>query len=78
MFKKKWFKRLCIVLGALVALYLILFVINVFCNLSLRKYIKTFDPVKYSADRIVPVKEDGYMTITTDKDLRIMHITDIH
>lgn len=78
MFKKKWFKRLCIVLGAIVALYLILFVVNVFCNLSLRKYIKTFDPVKYSADRIVPVQENGYMTITTDKDLRIMHITDVH
>ncbi len=54
MFKKKWFKRLCIVLGAIVALYLILFVVNVFCNLSLRKYIKSFEPVKYSADRIVP------------------------
>ena len=78
MFKKKWFKRLCIVIGALVALYLILFLVNVLCNVSLRKYIKSFEPVKYSADRVVPVKEDGHITITTDKDLRVMHLTDIH
>ena len=78
MFKKKWFKRLCIVIGVIVALYLILFVVNVLCNVSLRKYIKSFEPVKYSSDRIVPVKENGHITITTDKDLRVMHITDIH
>ena len=78
MFQKKWFKRLCIVIGVIVGLYLFLFVANVLVNISLRNYIKSFEPVKYSSDRIVPVKEDGYMTITTDKDLRVMHITDIH
>ncbi|MBP5157080.1 MAG: metallophosphoesterase, partial [Treponema sp.] len=39
--------------------------------------IKTFAPVEYSGDRIVPVEENGYITITTDNDLRIMHITDV-
>ena len=76
--KRKWLKRLCITLGVIVALYLVLFLVNVLVNVSLRKYIKTFAPVEYSADRIVPVEENGYITITTDGDLRIMHITDVH
>lgn len=78
MFKKKWFKRLCIILGSIVAVYLLLLLINFCVNLSLRNYIKTFEPVKYSEDRIVPAKEDGYITITTDRELKIMHITDFH
>jgi len=78
MFKKKWVRNLCIVIGVLVGLYLALFIVNVFMNLSLRNYIKSFEPVSYTENRIVPVMEDGYMTITTDRDLKIMHITDIH
>lgn len=79
MFKKKWFKRLCVVIGCVVALYLLLFVVNVFINISLRNYIKSFEPVDYSSiDRIVPVSEDGLVTLKTDRELKIAHITDIH
>lgn len=78
MFKKKWFKNLIITLAVLLGIYLILFVVNVCVNLSLRNYIKTFDTVQYGQDRIVPEMVDGYMTITTDRDLRIMHIADVH
>ncbi len=76
---KKFLKVLGIIIGSIAAVYLIIFVINIFCAFSLRNYIETFDPVDYSGiDRIVPVKEDGFYTFTTDEDLRIMYFTDIH
>ena len=37
--KRKWLKRLCITLGVIVAMYLVLFLVNVLVNVSLRKYI---------------------------------------
>lgn len=76
--KAKWWQVLLNVVVAIAALYLILFVINVCCNLSLRKYIDSFDPVEYGADRLVPEKQGEYYCITTDRDVKIMHFTDIH
>ena len=78
MFKKKWVKVLAVVLGILIGLYLVMFVVNVFCNIGLRKYIESFEPVAYSADRLTPTYEDGYYTYTSDEELNILHITDIH
>lgn len=78
MFKKKWVRRLFTVIGVIAAIYLILFVANVLVNVSLRNYIKSFEPVEYGEDRIVPAVEDGHVTLTTDRELRIMHVTDVH
>lgn len=78
MFKKKWFKRSVIILGVLVGIYLVMFVVNIFCNISLRKYIQTFEPVAYGSDRIVPGHDGKYVTFTTDEELEIMFITDMH
>ena len=78
MLKKKWFRRLILIIGCIAALYIVFFITNVFINLSLRKYINSFDKVEYSSDRLIPEKENGYYTITTDRDLCVMHITDIH
>ncbi len=76
---KKFLKILGIILGSIAAIYLIVFVLNLISSVFLRNYIKSFDPVDYTGvDRIVPVKEDGYYTFTTDDDLRIMYFTDIH
>lgn len=76
---KKLLKILAIVIASCAAVYLLIFVINVFCAMSLRNYIRSFDPVDYSGtDRLIPVREDGFYTFTTDKDLRIMYFTDIH
>ncbi|MCR4727179.1 MAG: metallophosphoesterase [Lachnospiraceae bacterium] len=76
---KKFLKILGIILGSFAAIYLIIFVINVCCNMSLRKYIKSFDKVDYTGvNRVVPVKEDGFYTFKTDGELKIMTITDIH
>lgn len=53
--------------------------INYACNLMLRDYIESFDVVDYPEDRLVPeIGEEGHYTITTDRDLKIMHITDVH
>ena len=55
--------------------------VNYGVSLHLRHYISSFDPVDYSGiDRVVPEKdpETGYYTFTTDRDLKIMMLTDIH
>lgn len=55
--------------------------VNYGVSLHLRHYINSFEPVDYSdTERILPEidKETGYYTFTTDKDLRIMMLTDIH
>jgi len=80
MLKKKWVKIVLIILGSFAVLYGVIFLINVLVNISLRNYIKTFAPVEYSENRIVPYMDNdtGYMTITTDEELKVMHLTDIH
>ena len=55
--------------------------VNYGVSLHLRHYINSFEPVDYSnVDRVVPEidPETGYYTFTTDRDLRIMMLTDIH
>lgn len=77
--KKKisgWFIPLFII-GGLVAVFAIIGFINQCLNWSLDSYIDTFTPVAYT-EKIEAVKEDGYYTFTTDKDLKIMQITDTH
>lgn len=74
----KRLKRLLGIFGVIAALYFIMIVANIICNVSLRKYINSFDVVEYGEDRLVPVKEDGYYCFKTDCDIDIMHITDIH
>ena len=75
---KKGLKVCLIVLASIVILYLAGMIANIICNVKLRAYIKTFEPVKYEADRVVPKKEGDHYTITVDGDLRIMQLTDIH
>ena len=55
--------------------------VNLGFSLHLRHYINSFDPVEYNdADRLVPEidPETGYYTFTTDRELKIMMLTDIH
>ncbi|MBP5600346.1 MAG: metallophosphoesterase [Lachnospiraceae bacterium] len=75
---KKGLKVLLIVLGVFAFLYLAGCIANIICNANLRKYIKSFEPVSYSSDRVVPVKEDDHYSITVGGDLKIMQLTDIH
>lgn len=55
--------------------------VNYGVSLHLRHYINSFDSVEYSeADRLVPEIDEatGYYTFTTDRELKIMMLTDIH
>jgi len=55
--------------------------VNYGVSLHLRHYISSFEPVDYSdTDRMVPEidPETGYYTFTTDRDLKIMMLTDMH
>ncbi len=55
--------------------------VNYGINMATRSYIRSFEPVDYSGvDRVVPELDEktGYYTFTTDRDLRIMVLTDLH
>lgn len=78
MFKKKWVKVVTVIVGIALCIFLFFVIANAITLKRLVNYIDSFEPIAYSEDRIVPVMEDGHYTITTDRDLRIMHITDIH
>ncbi len=78
--RSKWFILLYIVL-ALAILYGVLFLGNVIASHNLRTYIKSLDAVDYTGvSRIEPTldKDTGYYTFTSDKDMKVMVITDIH
>lgn len=75
---KKFFKVTGIFLLAFSIFYVGSMIANIICNISLRNYIKSFAPVEYSEDRLVPTRDKGYITFVSDEDVNIMHITDIH
>lgn len=77
---KKTLKVIISIVGVFVALFLLTGIINYGCNLYLRHYIHSFEPVKTDrVEKLVPtISEDGYYTFTTDDDFRIMHLTDVH
>lgn len=80
--KVKKFLPLIIIGGILFAsglTYTNIFIANACCRQDLIKYIDTFDKVSYD-DQLVPTKdtETGYYTFKTDRDLKILQLTDIH
>ena len=63
------------------ASFLLANLVNFGVSLHLRHYINSFEPVDYSGvDRVVPAvdEETGYYTFTTDRELKVMMLTDIH
>ena len=75
---KKLFKILGIIIGSIVAIFLVLAMLNVISSLTLKNYIRTFDKVEY-ANQLVPViDDDGHYTFTTDGDFKIMQLNDLH
>ncbi len=67
----------CLLVGAIVALTVV-FGGTAISQKTLYKTALDCDAVRY-ADRITPVfEEDGSISITTDRDLRILHLTDVH
>ena len=73
-----------VVKGLLIALGIVALLVgftaagNYICNLKLRNYIHSFEPVQYGADRVVPTFKDGHYEVVSEDELDIMYITDIH
>ena len=75
-------KKILIVLGIIVAVIVMFFlsniVINVVVNSNTTKYAESFEKVQKD-DIVVPEKdENGNWTFTTDRELKVMQLTDIH
>ena len=80
-FLKVLFKTVLGIVLGLAAAWLILLAVNFGFTLSLRSYIRSFDPVAYDeASRAVPEYDEdlGHYAVTANEDLKIMMLTDIH
>lgn len=76
---KKALKILIIILAVIAAIAAVTAAANAFLRSSQLKFAASFEPVAYGSDRLTPEKdESGYWTFTTDSDLRIVQLTDVH
>lgn len=66
------------ILGVLVVFIGVVTLISVIGNKANTERAQSYDPVVIE-DRLVPEKdENGYWTFTTDRDLKVMQLTDVH
>lgn len=80
--KTKKGKKALIILGSILGVLLVFVgvvtLISVIGNKANTERAQSYDPVVLE-DRIVPEKdENGYWTFTTDRDLKVMQLTDVH
>lgn len=80
--KKKhiFLKILLSIAGVILVLALFLFIANtVSTNIDLN-YVDKIEPVKYTKTQLIPLLDEdtGYYTFTTDRQFKIMQLTDIH
>lgn len=76
--KGRGLKITAIVLAVIVALVAACAVANMICNKINNNNIKKF-PAVQKEEVLVPVKdENGYWTFTTDRDFKVLQITDVH
>ncbi len=76
--RKKALKITAIVLGVMVVLVCVNMFANVMTNKSSAQFASSFAPVK-NENAIIPEKDsNGNWTFTTDRDLKVLHLTDIH
>ncbi|MBQ9913024.1 MAG: metallophosphoesterase [Clostridia bacterium] len=75
---KKALKVLCIILAVIIAAAGVCAVVSAMGNKANIEKIASFEPVE-KADRLVPEKdEDGNWTFTTDRDFKVLQLTDVH
>ena len=72
-----------IICGIIAVSFLLLLLLAAIANRinehSMNSYIDSFPPIEYSADRLTPCKdENGYYSFTADRDVKVLHLTDIH
>ena len=72
-------KKAVLIILLVVLILIILHLVNTSCiQLALRKEIKSFAKVEYENQLVPEIGEEGYYTFTTDDDIKIMQISDIH
>lgn len=75
---KKALKVLCVILAVIVLLGAVAGVVNTVGNKGNIKKAQSFEQVKIE-EQLVPEKdENGYWTFTTDREFRVMQLTDVH
>ena len=75
--KKNPFIIVGIVVASLALVFGILAVINQIGEMQMNKYIDTFSAVEVE-DALIPVLEDGEYYFTTDREFKVMQLTDVH
>lgn len=73
-----FFKILLIVLIVIAVILCSLVCVSVVGIKSNSNFIKTNDAVAYEEQLIPTIEDDGYYSFTTDKDFKIMQLTDVH
>ncbi|MCR4747089.1 MAG: metallophosphoesterase [Clostridiales bacterium] len=70
-----------ILLGILILILAVL-IIHTACTgvaqIILRSYIKSYEPVAYDKQLVPEMGKEGFYTITSDKDIKIMQLNDLH
>lgn len=75
---KKGLKIFGIIIGVIIIAVCINMLANTIYNNRRIDYVSSFEPVKFE-NQLIPKKDsDGNWTFTTDRELKIMHLTDIH
>lgn len=72
-------KVLLWILGVILGLIALIFIANAFSTAIDLNKAKSFEPVKYE-NQLTPVmdNETGFYTFTTDREFKVMHLSDIH
>lgn len=74
---KKALKVIGIILASLALIFGIFAVVNQIVEKQMNKYIDTFSAVEVE-EQLVPTLEDGEYYFTTDREFRVMQLTDVH
>ena len=77
--KKRAKKALVIILAVIVFISAFTLVANLFSRSAMLKKAKSYKKVSYDEAQLVPQKDkNGDWVFTTDRDLRVMQLTDVH
>lgn len=76
--KKKGLKIFSIVLCVIVVAVCINMLANTICNKNKLEYVSAIEPVQIENQLIPQKAADGNWTFTTDNELKVLHLTDIH
>lgn len=70
-----------VLLGIVIAvavIALIIAIVNIITVKSDKNFIKSIDPVQYEAQLQPKLDDDGYYTFTTDENMKVLQLTDVH